>query len=370
MDAANVDVDLGRLVERVDPESRDVFLSVYVDATDQGHEKALSLRSQEIEASLETAEEVEEFRASWELVESQLRRIGARREVKGMAIFASSVHGFQEGHALAAPVPTRMVLDSSPYVRPLARFQDAYEAFLLILLDGQRGTIYLVDQARAEKVGGKKTKLIGRHRNGGMSQMRYQRHRQGVVNRFYDDLVEQADRVVRDEGVDRLVVAGPGEAKRQLVGRLTPQLKEALVAVEDTDFGDEGDDELIRRFVALGRALEANDSAETARQLRRALRRGELALMGAFPVARAAFDGRVDVLVVRKDSVAGGRKCEAHNAFFESAATCHCGSQGTEVDLINEAIEYTARADGTVEFVPRDNEVMQRLGDVGALVRW
>lgn len=361
-------IDLAGLAALHDPESRNTFLSLYADLSDRGHEKQLDSRASAIAAALD-----EDERGAWpaDLAAArgaldQARKQGAR----GAAIFVSSTHGLHEVHALGAPVQTKLVLDSSPYIRPLARFVDEYEPFILVLLDGARGGIYLVSEARAKHVASQSTNLIGRHRNGGMSQMRYQRHRQGMVNKYLDEIVAHADRLAREEGVGRLVLAGPGEAKHHLARRLTPLLQKALAATEDVDFHGEISDPIVQRFVALGKELETADAIEAVRALRRALRTGDLAAVGAFETVRAARDARVDLLVVQQGAVAGGRKCEEHQEVFPPDGRCPCGNEGTEVDLLNEAVEYASRMEARIEFVPADDPFLEGIGGVGAVLRW
>ena len=45
-----------------------------------------------------------------------------------------------------------------------------------------------------------------------------------------------------------------------------------------------------------------------------------------------------------------------------------CGSDGNEVDLVNEAVEAAIRISAHVEFT--DNEYLKEIGGVAALLRW
>jgi hypothetical protein len=102
--------------------------------------------------------------------------------------------------------------------------------------------------------------------------------------------------VLASSGAERIVVAGPGQTKDRFANRLPDRLTERVIAVEDIE--DAGAEGALRRFVELGRAHEAPSSRAVA-------------------AARAAREGRVDLLVVRDGLDAGGAECEAHEAFFE-----------------------------------------------------
>ena len=366
-------IDIARLADHYDAESRDTYLSLYVDLAKSEPLAPAEKRLREIRAALEDSDARAALDAAWKRARDAVNHLKSRdRDARGAAVFVSSVHDFEEAHALAQPVPPALVLDSSPYVRPLARYADEYESFALALLDGERAAVYLVAEGRmAEPEHSRKLDLIGRHTKGGWSQMRYQRGRQNIVDKLLEEMVHHLTRLVDSGEASRVVLAGPGQAKRQLHTRLPAHVQERVLSVEDADFSDEAArDQLVQRLVDRARDAEGKDGAKAVARLKLALRRDELALTGAFAAARAARDGRVELLVILKDHKAGGAKCEAHQAYFEAGAKCTaCGSKGTQVDLINEAVEGAARSDARIEFVD-DAPFLREVGGVGALLRW
>lgn len=363
-------LDLRALCERYDPQSRPVYLSLYADFSDPAHTAELERRQQEIAASLPQALEREELGRLWQAARDACAQAKAQQGTRGAAVFAGP-EGWVEAHGLHEPIRTRLVLDSSPYVRPLARFVDDHESFAVVLLDSEQAALFTVAAGKPELEGEASTSLIGRHRSGGMSQMRYQRHRQGQVNQFYDGVAERLAGVVRRDGLQRVLVAGPGTAKKEFAARLPKELSSKVVAVEDADFKDGPvDDALLRRFVALMRDEEAKESKARVAALRRELHSGELATTGALPVCREAAAGRVECLVVLRGAAVPGSKCEEHQEVFPRSAACHCGNGGADVDLVNEAVEFTVRAGGAWEFVDPPEPFLEAVGGIGALLRW
>ena len=363
-------IDLRGLAERYDPDSRPVYLSLYADLSEPGHETELERRRRELEAALPHDLLREELGRLWDAAWDACRQAKAEDGSRGAAVFAGP-DGWLEAHALREPIRTRLVLDSSPYIRPLARFVDDHESFALVLLDSENAAVFTVAAGAPSLEGEHATSLIGRHRRGGMSQMRYQRHRQGQVNQFYDQVAERLAAVVRKDGLARIAIAGPGTAKKEFAGRLPKELAERVAAVEDADFKDgPADDALVRRFVALMRDEEAKEGAHWVEALRRELTTGELATTGALTVAREAAAGRVERLVALRGAAVPGGKCEEHQEVFPRSAQCHCGSKGAEVDLVNEAVEFTVRGGGAWEFVEPPEPFLDGVGGVGAILRW
>lgn len=362
--------DLRALCDRYDADGRPVYLSIYVDLSDAGHADELGRRRSEVAAALEQDLLREELERLWDAAWPHVQRIKAEDGTRGAAVFAGP-DGWVEAHSLHEPIRTRLVLDSSPYVRPLARFADDHESFAVVLLDSENAAVYTVAAGRPELEEHKQTNLIGRHRRGGMSQMRYQRHRQGQVDKFHGQVVERLAAVVQRDGLQRVLVAGPGTAKKEFVASLPKDLADRVKAVEDADFkqGPE-DDVLVRRFVSLMAAEEAKESKEWVAALRRELHTGELATTGALAVAKEAAAGRVERLVVLRGAQVPGAKCEEHQQAFARGGACHCGNAGSEVDLVNEAVEFTIRGGGAWEFVEPPEPFLEGVGGVGALLRW
>lgn len=362
--------DIEALADRVDPDSREVFLSVHADLEAPGLKEQLGRRHDEIVSALEGSPELlENFQAAWEQARELLDGM-VDQAARGASVFTSPEHGLAEGFALAEPVETSVVLDSSPYVRPLARFLDSYEDLAVMLVDGEHATIHLVEAGRAQQVTEAETDLAGRHTKGGLSQMRFQRHRETELRRFLDEVIDRLERLVREEDVEQVFIAGSGQVKDQLANRLPPQLADRVTAVEAVDLDEDPSEGLLAGFVELSLEQEAESSLQAVDALRAGLKRGELATTDPFEVARAARDGRVDLLVVLEGHHPAGAKCEEHETVFEQGDRCECGASGTPVDLANEAVEDVAGADGRVEFVEGEVPVLAKAGGVGALLRW
>jgi len=363
--------NLQALAKRYDATGRQVFVSLYADLLDDRHIDVLARRHREIRAAISGNPLRTALDKAMERAMEAYATAKSQPKARGVAAFVGP-DGFTEGHGLQAKVETRLVVDSSPYIAPLARYADDNEAFVLVLMDSERAAIFVVWAGRDELRHELETSLIGRHRHGGMSQMRYQRHRQGQVDRFYDHVGEHLIAIMGMEETSRIAVAGPGPAKTDFVARLPQALRQQVLAVQDADFKAAGltDDALVRRFVALMRSEEAKVDAGHVEALRQELLIGELATTGALECARHAAAGRVERLVVLGGATMPGAKCEAHQEVFPRSGTCHCGASGTPVDLVNEAVEFTVRANGFTEFIEPPEAFLAGVGGIGALLRW
>jgi peptide chain release factor subunit 1 len=362
--------NLKALADRFDASSQPTYLSLYADLSDSRHVSAMGRRQREIRAAMPSSHARARLDETMARVLAAYERARIRPGTRAVAVFAGP-DGFLEEHSLQAALETRVVLDSSPYIAPLARFADDNESCVLALLDSEHAAIFVVWAGRAQLLQELETSLIGRHRHGGMSQMRFQRHREGQVDHFYDYVAGHVARIVETEGVARIAVAGPGPAKRDFVSRMPQALRSKVALVADVDFKvGPADDTLVRRFVALMRDEEAKQSVQWLEALRRELAIGELAITGALECAQQAASGRVERLIVLGGASMAGGKCEEHQEVFQRGGRCHCGAAGADVDLVNEAVEFTTRSDGQCEFVESAEHFLDEAGGIGALLRW
>jgi len=358
--------DVETLARWVDEDNTARYLSLYADLNDRKRRDVLEDRREEIQAVL-NPERVDAFDQAFEAAVDELGPIKSKGH-RGVAVFASPENDRLHAFGLAEPVTNRLVWDTSPYVRPLARFVDDYEGLAIVLVDGSQVAIHHVESARPEKVFRSSANLQGRHKKGGWSQMRYQRARETELNRFLDETIARLGRLAQEDDVDQVLVAGRGQVRDQLVNRFPHRLLERVTEVQTVDLDDWDDGELLRSLTEVGRAREAESSREATTLVLDRLARGELAVANPFEVARAARDGRAELLVVDEESNPGASKCETHDAYFEKGATCSCGSEDTPVDLANEAVEDASRSDARVEFLT--DERLRQVGGVAALLRW
>lgn len=364
LDPAHLDALAGRR----DPDGRPAYLSVHADLRDPGWRRRLGDRAEAVAAVLEGGDRADAFEEAWDQAQEDLEGARSGDGVRSVALHVSPEHDLRWTRSLAVPLETGLVWDASPYVRPLAEALDTHEGVLLVLVDGRRAAVYDLAVGRTERLGGKTARIMGRHKKGGWSQMRFQRIRDEAEKRFLDAVVDRIQ-AATPAGGRRIVLAGPGGAKDRLAQRLPQPLAGAVAARVDVDFAAGPDDVDLRPFLELARDLEEVESREATEALRTAVLRGEPTALGALEAARAARDGRVALLVAREGRSAAGRTCRTHQTYLEAGGTCACGSQGQEVDLVEEAVDATVGAGGGVEFAPRGT-FLDEVGGVGAVLRW
>ena len=366
------EIDIRRLAEIRD--ERDVYLSVYLP-TASGEEQAenhsfVAKRSKAIEDAL-PRDLLGLFRETMAVVDDLLfwKPIPGER---GRIVFASAPANLLQVYRIGIEPVRAMVLDTSPFLLPLAKLLDDYSDYGLLLLDSREAKLFCVRSDVPEEVASFSTDLMGTHKKGGWSQMRFNRLRKGAVRSFLSEVAEDVRESCLRHNTRGLVVAGPGDAKKELLEVLPHDLGRKVLAVVDLPI-----DAPQRELVEIGNEIAFSDekarSEKRAEDLRAEILRGGLAVRGIEATKAALEAGRVSVLVLLKDASAPGwicERCQALEARRRPPPACpNCGGPTSAVDVIEELYELGMRTGAEVEFVEEDACLASSEG-VGALLRY
>lgn len=363
-------IDIKELSEVYDANSRDSFVSLYLN-TESLDSKFIERREKGCRSVLKGNREMyKNFESTMQKIGEYLDKNSIEKQQKALVIFASDIHNFFRAYKLGLPVEDMLIVDTSPYIRPIARLIDEYETFGLVLLDSHRAKIYVVSSG---KIGYKKKKakdIMNRHKKGGMSQARFQRLRKGAINHFLKDVSEDVEKLFSEEDIAKVVVAGPGNAKKMLKNFLTENIKSMIVDTIDADFNG-SENILVSKSEGAVLKDEEKTSEKNVSRLKKEILRNGLAVYGLKETEDAVRNGQIELMLISKDYKIRGwicEKCQAVGAGTKNRCP-YCGSRTSEVDIIEELIEFAERTDTKIEFV-EDNPVLKELGGVGGLLRF
>ncbi len=353
--------DLSELIrelsEMYDADSRDTYITLYINK--DKNVKCLEKRERACK-SLLSGEEQKNFTNTMEEIKEFLNKNAGDT----LAIFASRIHNFFKTVSLPTKVNNSLIVDSSPYIRPLARIQDEWESFTLILLNSHYAKIFSVSLGSVDREKNLSSNIMNKHRKGGMSQARFQRLRKGAIHAFFSE-VEGALEKIADK---QIVLAGPGQAKLQFQDMLSKHLAERIVEIIDIDIDDE--QQLLKESVRLISKREEQKSHDAVQQLKSEILKDGLAAYGLDDTLQAVKNGQVELLIVEKDYKLKGGLCE-HCQIVRAGHVKNCpmcGRPTSEVDVIEEIIEFAERTDADIEFT--DDEEISNLGHIGAILRF
>jgi peptide subunit release factor 1 (eRF1) len=301
----------------------------------------------------------------------------------GIAIFACSGAELFEAVQVGAPIDHHSLsIGDRPHLYPLARLESQRPRYAAVVTDtnSARIMVFAGGELLAERgVEGVKTR---RTAEGGMSQMRFQRHVENFHLRHVKDLVDALDRIVREEGISQILISGDEVVTPLLREQMPKHLSEKVVDHIRLDTRAPLADVVRASVDAMKRVNERTDREKVEAAVAE-YRAGGLGVVGPDDTLDALVKGQVDELLlsaslrelkhlpgspaVRAESLGAGARAETTAA---AAVAGEAASAGSESVRIADALVTRAQQTGaTITFI-EDASLLAEWGGVAALLRF
>ena len=359
------EIDLQSLAEIRD--AKDTFLTVYFRTTGRDSDQSfVASRLNAIKKAL-PKDLLETFEETLGMAEGALSTPGVKGE-RGRVIFASATAGVLHVYRLSVEPEPLIVWDSSPFLLPIARLKEEYQDYGLLLIDSQEARLFLVRSNLLEENEKASIDLMNKHKKGGWSQMRYNRLRRGQISSFFTQLIEDLQKNEDLTKMRSLVVAGPGEAKAQLVEMMPHALKDKVIGIMDVSMEASSKD-LVKRGKDINHEDERSREKILAEKLKEALLRGHPAAYGLAEVGKALLDGRVNYLLISEGFALPGMICtNCHHIDAEIEKCPTCGGEAAALSL--ESLYELAERMGSEVVLVDDDDFLGSIGNLGAILRY
>jgi len=345
------------LSEIYDGDSKDTFVSLYFSKLIDN--KFLERRVNACQLMLK-GDELKNFNDTIDIIKNDIKKI----DYKNIAVFASKKHEFLKHIILDVKIENLLIVDSSPYIRPLARIIDEWESFTLVLINSNSSKIYSISAGSVDDIKKLSADIMNKHKKGGCSQARFNRLRKGSIDNFLSDVVEALQKRVEKQ----IVIAGPGITKKKFFDILPKNLSDKVVDMIDIDIDDEN--QLIKESLNLISEKEKNKSRQAIQQLKQEILKDGLAVYGIQETLKAVKNGQVELLIIEKDTKLKGwicENCQVVRLGFKKICP-YCGKKTSKVDVLEEILEFAERTDAEIEFT--DDEEIKDLGHIGGILRF
>jgi peptide chain release factor subunit 1 len=303
---------------------------------------------------------------------------GIEASVNGLALFACSGADLFEPVLLAAPIDEhRLYISHEPHLYPLARILDEYPRYLALLADSTSARIFVFAAntlERSHHIQGRKTK---HHKQGGWSQARYQRHVENVHVQHLKEVGEHVSRIVRDEAIDKIVVAGDEVVVPLLREHLPKDVAGRIVDLVRLDTRSPEHDVLESTIAAL-REKAAQTDRERVDALLGAYRANGLARVGVEDTLKALAMGQVDELLMTADAEAIDPGKHVESAGRPASVAPRARPNRDERATLNPSVEERAadtlfsqarKTGAKIRFI-EDPSLLDAVGGVGAFLRF
>ena len=343
-----------------------ISLYLNLQADDRGRDRFEPFLRRELADRLRTyrssAPERESLQRDATKIRSYIENI--EPSANGLALFACSGADLFAAVSLAAPIEAhRLYISDQPHLYPLARILDEYPRYLAVVADttSARLFVFAVNALeKADRIQGTKTK---HHKQGGWSQARYQRHVENFHAQHAKEVAEHVARVVRDEAIDKIVLAAEEVVMPLLREHLPKDVAGRIVDIVRLDTRAPEHD-ILRSTIAALKEKDAAGDRERVEALLGAYRANGLAAVGVQATLKALESGRVDEVLVTAAAdaidVGAGQPVRGGGP----ARTLSAEERAAD-SLIAEARRTAAR----IRFI-EDASLLKAVGGVGAFLRF
>jgi peptide chain release factor subunit 1 len=322
--------------------------------------------SREVERSVE--EDLERIR---EHVQVRFERKGHR----GLALFSCSSQGLWRAFPLPSPIPSGVVLDETPYIRPLSSMLDEHSRYCAVIVDREKARLFEVYLGEIEEASGVLSDIPKQVRSGGwygLEEKRIHRYVEGQVHRHYKEVAEHTFHHFRSHGFDWLALGGHRDALPEFEGFLHAYLQERLAGRFEADIQTPA-----QEVLRLVRAIETRVEAEGERALLDRVvtdaSKGGLAVLGLEPTLDALHRGAVHTLLVDSEWRSSGARCKGCGRLTAQEGECpSCGASERQAlpHLVDKAIEQAVHQGSRIEHVYSLGDELRRHGALAAVLRF
>lgn len=294
------------------------------------------------------------------------------RDAQGLAIFSSAGAGMLEVVALPRAVEPLAVVDSVPWLEPLAALTTS-ENWGVAVVSRRAARLFrggpdaLVEFATVDD------EVHGRHAQGGWSQARFQRGIEQQVAEHVRNATERMLRAHRRQAFDRLVIVAPDELWPVIEASLHAELSDRLAGHVALDLEHAAADEIARAVAPVVEGAERGDEHDLIARLEEALGTGGPASAGLDEVLAMLEQHRVEVLLVAGGASLEAGLCPRCGRLSAWPGDDHCRLDGAvlaPVDAVEHAIEVAARESSDVAVLQHEAAALREHGSIAALLHW
>jgi peptide chain release factor subunit 1 len=314
-------------------------------------------------------------------IEDDLERIEAylrdnKREFKkSIAIISCDALGVWRAYHLSIPVKNELIIDNTPYLKPLILLLTNYERYGVLLVDKELAKIFIVHLGEIKEY----TELFtpdvpGRHKKGGwysLQQKRFERHIDYHVNLHIKDIIKTLEHFLNKENINKIIIGGSEDVIIRVKNLLSPMILKKVISTfhADTTIGEK---EVLEKASKILEKIENEREREKVEELITRTMKRNMAVTGIEDVLINLQEGNVRELVVLKEMSSSGFRCLNCNFLtIQRIKSCpYCSGNFEEVNYLVDFAAQKAVEQGASVHLVSDNRELLQVGGIGAFLRF
>ena len=294
------------------------------------------------------------IRADLERIEALVS--GERWAPGALAVFACGGAGFFEVVSVPRRVRDRVVVDRSPWVRPLEAVLEEYHRVCVVVLTRKTARLWDLYQQELHEVTEVEDRTLRKPDYAGwygLQEHRVANKAATLERKHYATVAQLVDRLFRDDDYEMLILGGHSEQVSHFLGFLSRERRGQVIGSFPFDVGTENEATIRERASGLLERFERDEEQRLVAEVLEAAAAGRPAATGLRPTLWAATLAAVADLLVHDEAMARGVVCDDCGWLGETGTTCPmCGSEVRQTpDVIDELTVRVIDDGGSVEHV-------------------
>jgi peptide chain release factor subunit 1 len=299
---------------------------------------------------------------------------------KAIAVFSNSAENFHRIYRLPIHVKSRLVIDTTFYVRPLVVLLEEHSRIGVVLIDSRHARFFEVyvgeilehiDFSTAAK--SSKTPLLETFMK---REKRLAQKKEEEVRRHFSLVADLLKTHFLKGHFDRLIIGAKKPLGDHFARALYPKLHKDLIGISEIDIhAKEG--EILAMVLSIEKEYELHEENKLLRRIMNETEKDGYAVRGLKRVIEAAQDYSLQTLAVADDFTQPGFVCSACGMPHFSAdvpegkGKCvSCGEQLIEVsDVVDQVVDAAASQNAIVRHV-QGTDLIASLENIAAIIKF
>ena len=302
----------------------------------------------------------ESLRFDLKLVAEEVAPGADRFKGRGLAVFACHGADLFERVVLPRPVRERVVIDATPYLRPLLAVLDECHRYCVVVVEREHSWIYeffMGSLEEAKKVHGRALRAPN-HAGGWQGWKEDRTHHKAALlaRRHYRETAARVDEVMRRTAAELLIVGGHQETVAEFLPFLPHPIRTRVAGTFTVDPATMSPGQVRERADEIAAAHERREEERLVTETLELVAAGGFAAAGLEWCLMAANEQAVQLLLVHGDEQAPGRvsdRCGWLGLDEDECPVCGEPTRKT-VDVIDEMATAVLDTDGRIEHVYAD----------------
>jgi peptide chain release factor subunit 1 len=291
---------------------------------------------------------------------------------RGLLIFSCRPDSIWEVLPLEFLVPNVVDIDTTTKTGILAQSMEEVPRFIVAVLQRDKSRIYIVEQGISEQQAQVATEVPGQHKQGGRSQMRFQRHIDFHVTEHLKKVADELERLSKTS-LFELVLGGTDEIVNEMLAILPDPITQRVIGKFPVDYKQDTEQEIFERAEIVWKNREEFAETNLLDQVVEQAKSGRQGVLGVEPTLSALMEEKVRTLLIASGLAIDGSVCMQCDYISErNFKMCPlCGGNAEKRDITDRVVEkaiLTGAAAKVMSGQARDRLVAE--GGLGGLLRY